>query len=467
MRSARTSPRTSASPRAPITARFKPLVRVGILREDERGERRVALVPHSVAQLVERGVEVMVETGAGLASGHTDDAYRDAGATVSDRSEVGRAEVVVGVRGTNASHGHDLGPDSGPALAVPAGAVHIALFDPVWNPATATWLAANGVSALSLELVPRITRAQDIDVLSSMATIAGYEAVLLAASRLPKLFPLLMTAAGTLAPARVLVLGAGVAGLQAIATARRLGAVVEGYDVRPAAAEQIRSLGARSVEPTAEAGTDNHRPVSGSDDHDGGEAETAIGVEDAGGYATVQSTEAEARQRRLLTPHVAGADVVITTAAVPGKVSPQLVSREMVEAMQPGSVIVDLAAERGGNTAVTVADEVVMIGAVTVLGPTDLASRAAHHASQMFSNNVARLLDQLLVDDSPTVNLDPDHDVIGPMLVSHQGAVVHPQVQAALETLGTDSGTVVSDSSTNGNDRNSVDDGRSATERSS
>lgn len=385
-------------------------MRLGLLREHAPGERRVALVPETVTALHEGGIDVIVEADAGSGSGFGDDAYILAGAKVSSRSDVGTAEVVVGVRGTNASQ--ELGSPK-PA----SGATHVAVFDPLWSPIVAERLAANGVSGFSLDLVPRITRAQSMDVLSSMATISGYEAVILAASRLPKLFPMMMTAAGTLAPARVLVIGAGVAGLQAVATARRLGAVVEAYDVRPAAAEQIRSLGARSVV----------LDLDGAD------------TEDSGGYARAQSADTGARQQDLLAPHVADADVVITTAAIPGQASPLLLTREMIEAMRPGSVVIDLAAERGGNTAVTLADQDVSVGECTVLGPTDLASRAPRHASQMFSNNVSALLDHLIVDGDITIELDDE--VTAAMLVSHGGSVVHPAVIESLERARSDGTT--------------------------
>ena len=378
-----------------------------------------------MAGLIERGVEVLIEAGAGTRAGFDDDAYRAAGARVVDRAEAGGAEVVAGIRSTNAS-----GPIAGhPQPAPTARAVHIALFDPLWDPAGAERLAEAGVSALSLDLVPRITRAQTMDVLSSMATVAGYEAVLLAARRLPKVFPLLMTAAGTLSPARVLVLGAGVAGLQAIATARRLGAVVEAYDIRPAAVEQIRSLGARPVElttGTADTGT------------------AGAGPEGQGGYARAQSDDEQRRQRDRLTPHVAGADVVITTAAVPGRRSPLLLTTPMIEAMGPGSVVVDLAAERGGNTDATVADGEVQVGGATVLGPTDLASAAPVHASQMFATNLTALLDHLLTraadrpdgSEAPGLWLDLDDEITAAMLVTHNGAVVHPQAREQLDGSG-------------------------------
>ena len=352
------------------------------------------------------GADVLVERDAGSGYDLDDDAYARVGATIVDPGDAGAADVVVSVRDLPADFPARPG-DTGSPL------VFVGVFDPLWMPQRAQRHASDGTTAFSMDLVPRITRAQTMDVLSSMGTIAGYEAVLMAASRLPQMFPLMMTAAGTLAPARVLVLGAGVAGLQAIATSRRLGAVVEGYDVRPAAVEQIRSMGARAVElDGSEAGTD------GSD------------TEDNGGYARAQTDDAADRQRELLAPHVAEADVVITTAAIPGRASPLLVTAEMVDAMAPGSVVIDLASERGGNCALTRQDEEITRNGVTVLGPTDLASRCARHASQMFSRNLVAFLEHLAPGGE--IDIRPDDEIIAAMLVAHGGAVVHPGVAAGL-----------------------------------
>ena len=367
----------------------------------------MALVPDGVETLVQHGCDVVVERGAGSAAGIFDDAYGRAGASVGSAAEVVQADVVVSVR--------DLPP--GQSVGGPVGAaevVFVGVFDPLWVPQRAQRHATDGTTAFSLDLVPRITRAQTMDVLSSMGTIAGYESVLLAASRLPQMFPLMMTAAGTLAPARVLVLGAGVAGLQAIATSRRLGALVEGYDVRPAAVEQIRSMGARAVELDL--------PQAGGD---------ATSVEDAGGDARAQNVDAAGRQQELLAPYVAAADVVITTAAIPGRASPLLVTAEMVDAMAPGSVVVDLASERGGNCAVAQSDVEVDRGGVTVLAPTDLVSRCARHASQMFSRNLVAFLRHLAPDGE--VDIRADDEILAAMLVARGGDVVHPGVAAALE----------------------------------
>ncbi|MEL7156694.1 MAG: NAD(P) transhydrogenase subunit alpha [Actinomycetota bacterium] len=375
-------------------------MRVGVRKETADGERRVALVPDGVEKL--HGVEVVVERGAGLRAGWTDDRFTEAGATVADGAAVAAADIVVGVHPPAGT-----GPATGATAS--AGPWHIALFDPLWNPEPVGLLAATGISAFSLDLVPRTTRAQSMDVLSSMATVAGYRAALLGAARLPRLFPMLMTAAGTLAPARVLVLGAGVAGLQAIATARRLGAVVHGYDVRPAAAEQIRSLGAKAIEEGA------------VDD-----------IEDAGGYARAQTADDAARQRSLLGPFVEAADVLITTAAIPGRASPLLVTNDMVATMRPGTVVIDLAAERGGNVEPSVADTEVDHHGVLVLGPTRLTSEAADHASTMFSNNVVNLINHLVAEAD---GLDPDlsDEITAGMLVTHRGEVVHPMVKQALD----------------------------------
>ncbi len=367
------------------------IVRIVVLREAPEGERRVALTPQGAAELVEAGHSVVVESGAGERSGFLDEPYRSVGATVVDReTALGDHGVVLAI------DGHVDGLSDRHAV--------IGLVDPLWRPEAVEQLARSGATIISLELIPRTTRAQTMDVLSSMATVTGTEAVLLAARRLPKMFPLMITAAGTVPPARVLVLGAGVAGLQAIATAKRLGAVVEGYDVRPAAAEQIRSLGARAVEL---------------------DVDTADS-EDTGGYARQQDADTAARQRELLSRHVAQADVVITTAAIPGAASPLLVTTEMVEAMAPGSVIVDLAAERGGNCELTRLDESVVHHGVSVLGPSDLASGSSATASHMFTNNVIALLGHLA--DEGDIELDLDDEITAAVLVARGGDVVHPRV---------------------------------------
>ncbi len=379
-------------------------MRIGIPSETAESERRVAVTPSGVRTLVEAGHEVVVESGAGAAAGFADAAYTDAGASIAGRDDViGSAGVVVQVDGPTAD---EL---AGPEWSkLGADHVLVGLHDPLGQPDRAAALAATGATAVSLELIPRTTKAQSMDVLSSMATVAGYQAVLLGASRIPKLVPMLMTAAGTVPPSRFLVLGAGVAGLQALATARRLGGVVEGYDVRPAAQEQIRSLGAKAIELDLDTSA----------------------AEGEGGYATEQTDDQASRQLELLAPHVADADVVITTAAVPGATSPELVTREMIEAMRPGSVIVDLAAGRGGNTRLTRADEEVVHAGVTILGPTDLASRAPATSSQMFSTNVLALLRHLAPDGEPVIDLDDE--ITAGTVLTRDGEVRHPAVRERL-----------------------------------
>lgn len=366
-------------------------MRIAVLCERRAGDRRVAVTPEATGALVVDGHSVVVETGAGAAAGMPDDAYLAAGASIAPdpAAAIGEGGVVVSVNG----------PTDGEALGH-LGADHIVvgLFDPVWRPDVAVEVAATGATMLALDLVPRSTRAQAVDVLSSQATVEGFQSVLLAASRLPKMLPLLMTAAGTVPPARVLVLGAGVAGLQAIATARRLGAVVEGFDIREEALEQIRSLGAKSIDPPP-------APEGGVPD--------AVLIHE------------------VLTPHVAEADVVIAAAQIPGRQSPLLVTESMVTGMRPGSVLVDLAVQRGGNCEVSIADAEVDHGGVTVLGPTDLASGSALTASRMFATNVTNLVRMLDRDGESFV--DPDDDVLVGMLVATGGEVVHPVVRSVLE----------------------------------
>ncbi len=382
-------------------------MRIGVPRETSSRERRVALTPPGVATLVSASNQVVVEVGAGLKAGFSDDAYRDAGATIDQRAAViGDGGVIVQITGP--SDEELTGPEW---RGLGAGHTLIGQHDPLWRPERVAALAGTGASVVSLELIPRTTKAQSMDVLSSMATVAGYEAALLAATRIPKLLPMMMTAAGTVSPARFVVLGAGVAGLQAIATSRRLGAVVQGYDIRPAAIEQIQSLGAKAIELDLS--------------FRGG------GAEADGGYAAEQTEELNRRQHEQLLPFIAEADAVITTAAVPGAASPELITTQMVEAMRPGSVIVDLAAERGGNCRLTVADDEVTHRGVLLLGPTDLPSKAAATSSQMFSNNVMSLLKHLAPDGEPV--LDFDDEITAGTVVGHHGEVRHPRVRQALQ----------------------------------
>jgi len=376
-------------------------MKLSVLKDRLPGERRVALTPANVAALCKRGCEVRVESGAGVAAGFADSLYLDAGARMLATREDALAdcEVLVCV---NATRHEDLD-------GLRAGQLCIALMDPLTGPERFQALAERGLSLLALELVPRISRAQSMDVLSSIATIAGYKAVLMAAEAAPRLFPMLMTAAGTLNPARVFVMGAGVAGLQAAATARRLGAVVEAYDVRPAAREQIISVGAKPIEldlPTESA-------------------------EGQGGYAAEQGADFLARQREQMTAVLAQQDIVITTAAIPGRRAPVLISAEMVAAMKPGSVIVDLAAERGGNCELTQAGETRQVHGVTIMGPLNLAASVPLHASQMHGRNIENLLMHLL-DDEARLQLDFDDEIVADTLVTHRGEVCAERIRDCL-----------------------------------
>jgi NAD(P) transhydrogenase subunit alpha len=372
-------------------------MKIGVPFEQFTGERRVALVPASIAPLKKAGYDIFVERGAGERAGFTDAAYVEKGAQIAAaRDEVFAADVLLQVR-------------AGDSPMMRTGQVVIGLADPLSAPGAMQALASRGVTAFALELIPRITRAQSMDVLSSMATIAGYKAVLLAADALPRMFPLLTTAAGTITPAHVFIVGVGVAGLQAIATARKLGAVVEAYDVRPAVKEQVQSVGAKFVE----------LPL-----------ETTTKAEDKGGYATAQDESFYQRQREMMARVVAANDVVITTAAIPGKKAPVLVTAAMVHGMAPGSVIVDLAAERGGNCELTRPDETVVERGVTVLGPTNLPSTVPYHASQMYAKNVTTFLLHLTKDG--TVKIDPKDEITRETLVTQGGEVVHARVRQLL-----------------------------------
>jgi len=366
-------------------------VRIAIINEAGAQERRVASTPEAVQNLLADGHQVFVQTGAGQNAGFYDDQYQEAGATVTPdlASTLGDQGVVLTV-GDLA--GQDL-------TALTSDHLVIGLFDPVWDARPAQAVAATGAAVLSLDLVPRSTRAQAVDVLSSTATVVGFQAVLMAAERYPKLFPLLITAAGTIPPAKIVVLGAGVAGLQAMAIARRLGATVEGFDIRPEALEQIRSLGARSIE-----------------------------IEGPEGQETPE--EQNARNQAGLIPYLAAADIVFTAAAIPGVRSPILVTETMVDAMKPGSLLVDLSAQRGGNCVYTQANEETLHGDVTILGPTNLASDMALSASRMFANNMVNLVRMLSNEGSLTI--DRKDDVIEPMLVAIGGEIVHERVQQNL-----------------------------------
>jgi NAD(P) transhydrogenase subunit alpha len=372
---------------------------VSVPKETASGERRVALVPDLVPKLLKSGLEVIVQSDAGTAAGFPDAAYREQGARLEPALPAD-ADIVLRVQP----------PTAAEAGTLKEGATLIGFLQPYTNSAGIQALAARRVTAFAMELMPRITRAQSMDALSAMSTAAGYKAVLIAANYLPKFFPLLMTAAGTITAARVFIIGAGVAGLQAIGTARRLGAVVEAYDTRPIVREQVESLGAKFVELELETRD--------------AEAKT--------GYAKAQSEEFYKQQQALMLKSVAAADVVLTTALVPGKRAPVLITEEMVRAMRPGSVIVDLAAEQGGNCALTEPGQDVVKHGVTLCGPTNLPSTVPLHASQLYARTVTNYLLHLLKDGRPRLDLD-DELTRGP-LVTHEGAVVHEAVKAAMQS---------------------------------
>jgi H+-translocating NAD(P) transhydrogenase subunit alpha len=371
-------------------------MRIGVVRETTPGERRVALVPETVGRLTKSGNEVIIERGAGEASSFPDRMYTEAGGTIGDAWD---AEVVCKV----------AKPSDDELARLRAGAVLVAFLQPLTNHDLVRELARRRVTALSMDAIPRITRAQPMDALSSQATVAGYKAVLLAAAALPRFFPMLTTAAGTIAPAKAFIIGAGVAGLQAIATARRLGAVVEAFDTRPVVKEQVQSLGAKFLEVDL--------------------GETGEG---AGGYAKELSEEAHQREVQLLAKAVRENDIIITTAAIPGRPAPKLITAEMVRSMKPGSVIVDLAAETGGNTELTQAGKVIDVDGVRIDGTTNLPSTMPYHASQMYSRNVQSLLG-LFVTKEGKLNLDMNDDVIKGTVITKDGEVVHEQTKKVLE----------------------------------
>jgi NAD(P) transhydrogenase subunit alpha len=374
-------------------------VKVAVPAETEAAERRVALIPETAGKLVQAGLEVWVQAGAGAKATFSDKAYEDAGARVeSDGARLFQgADVVLEVQP----------PTQAEVKLLPEGCVLISFLQPATQAKIVTALARRKVTAFGLEMLPRISRAQSMDALSSQASLAGYKAVLIAAARLGKFFPMLMTAAGTIAPAHVLVLGAGVAGLQAIATARRLGAVVESYDVRPAVKEEVQSLGAKFIELELEA------------------------QEGTGGYAREQSDEFLRKQRELIGEHVAAADVVITTAAVPGRRAPLLVTGDMVKRMRPGSVIVDLAAESGGNVELTEAGKEVEVDGVVIVGTRNVPSTLPVHASQLYSRNVYNLLVHLLKDGK--IALDFEDEITRETCVTHDGQVVNERAEKMME----------------------------------
>lgn len=358
-------------------------MRIGVPRETTAGERRVALVPESVARLVKAGVEIVVERGLGTQANLPDELYEKAGATFGDPWP---ANVVVKVQKPSADEARKLAK----------GTILISLLPTSSSADLLSQLAGAGVSALSLERVPRITRAQSMDILSSQATIAGYKAVLIGADEMGKILPMLTTAAGNIPPAKAFVLGAGVAGLMAISTARRLGAVVSGFDIRAAAREQVLSLGATFVGP-----------------------EPSADAEAAGGYARAQSEEEQRKTMDAMAAHLKDQDLVVTTAQIPGRAAPRLITAAMVASMKPGAVIVDLAAETGGNCELTTAGQTTVHNGVSIIGAVNLPSSVPHHASLMFSKNVLTLLQHLIKDGNITLNLEDE--ITGPMCVTHNG----------------------------------------------
>jgi len=381
-----------------------PTIILGVPRETFAGENRVAMVPAVVQPLAKAGVEVWIERGAGEAAGYRDAEYELKGARLASRDEVfANAQIIAHVRVAGAN---PAGRDDFPRYR--AGVIVIGMADPLGEPAGIRDFAATRTTLMALELLPRITRAQSMDVLSSMASIAGYKAVLIAADHLPRLMPMMMTAAGTITPARVFIIGAGVAGLQAIASAKRMGAVVHAYDVRPAVKEQIQSLGGKFVE----------LPVE------------TTGAEDKGGYARELGEEFYRKQRELMAKQVAESDVVITTAAIPGKKSPVLITGDMLKGMPPGSVIVDLAAERGGNVDVTRAGETINVHGVTVMGPLNIPSAVPYHSSQMYARNVMAFVQNFVVKGE--IKLSLEDEINRDTMVTKDGDVVGARVREAL-----------------------------------
>lgn len=388
---------------------------LGIVKETFPGEKRVALIPDLIPQMKKFGIEVHVESGAGETAGFLDDAYVSKGAViVQSRKEVfEKADIIIMVHllGSNTIAGKEDLP------FLRKDQLLIGSADPLGNPEAARDLAKTGVISFGLELIPRITRAQSMDILSSMATVAGYKAVLLAAEQLPKFFPMFMTAAGTISPSKVFIIGAGVAGLQAIASAKRLGAVVSAYDVRPVVKEQVESLGGKFIE--MELDTDS--------------------AQDSGGYAKELGEDFYRKQRELMTKVVAENDVVITTAAIPGKKAPILITDEMVKGMMPGSVIVDIAAERGGNVEGTESGKTVEIHGVKIIGPENLPSSIPFHASQMFSRNSWTFLKNMLTKEGD-LNLDMEDEITRDTMMTRDGKVIQPKMLELLGEQASDTG---------------------------
>ena len=375
-------------------------MKVAVLKETRAGEHRVALVAQGVQTLSKSGLEVVVESGAGEGAGISDDEYKQAGASIAGSA----AEALKGAGLVLLINP----PEAATVSGLAEGTILVSFLSPMTDHALVKSLKDRKVTAISMEMVPRITRAQSMDALSSQATVAGYKAVLMAADALPKFLPMFTTAAGTIRPAKALILGAGVAGLQAIATSRRLGAVVEAFDVRPAVREQVQSLGAKFLET----------------EHD-------VTAEGEGGYAKELSEEQHKKELELIATHIADADVVVTTAQIPGRKAPVLITADMVKSMKPGSVIVDLAAESGGNCELTKAGETVVAHGVNILGPGNLPATIPVHASQMYSRNIVTLVAEF-VDKEGSVNLDFANDVVGPSTVTHAGEIVNERVKQAM-----------------------------------
>ena len=377
-------------------------MRVAVLKETRSTENRVALVPLGVKALVKRGLTVTVQSGAGETSGISDLIYREAGAEIATNAQdtLKDAKVVLVVNP----------PPSNELDLLSEGSILVGFLDPLSNSDLVSRLVELNVTGISMELVPRITRAQSMDALSSQATVAGYKAVLLAANHLPKFLQMFTTAAGTIRPAKALILGAGVAGLQAIATARRLGAVVEAFDVRPAVKEQVESLGASFLE-----------------------SEEEVTAEGEGGYAKELTEDQHHKELELIGDALADTDIVITTAQIPGREAPVLITEDMVKTMKYGSVIVDLASESGGNCELSKAGETVLAHGVQILGPSNLPTSIPVHSSQMYSKNIVTLISEFLGDDGE-IQLDFENDVVGPSTVTHGGEVRNERVQSAMQS---------------------------------
>ena len=377
-------------------------MKVAVLKETRSAENRVALVPLGVKNLVKRGLTVAVQTGAGETSGVSDLMYREAGAEIAANAQetLEDAKLILVVNP----------PASNELVDLSEGSILVGFLDPLSNPDLISRLIELKVTGISMELVPRITRAQSMDALSSQATVAGYKAVLLAANHLPKFLPMFTTAAGTIRPAKALILGAGVAGLQAIATARRLGAVVEAFDVRPAVKEQVESLGASFLE-----------------------SEEEVTAEGEGGYAKELTEDQHSKELELIGSALIDTDIVITTAQIPGREAPVLITEDMVKTMKYGSVIVDLAAESGGNCELSEAGETVLAHGVQILGPSNLPTSIPVHSSQMYSKNIVTLISEFISDDGQ-IQLDFENDVVGPSTVTHGGEVQNERVQSVMRS---------------------------------